>query len=212
VSSICTVYVKHHSIGKASIFKPWLSLSDLSALAFRPSSLHFFAFRNSNFFTQQGPQRCVQLPNLEDQISVPMSPSDRVSQLWSQDSQDYGGGILTHHHTGSIIAHKEYMGKYVTGARGSVVSWDTMLQAWRSLVWFPMRSLDFFNWPNTSSRTMTMGSTRPLTEMRTRILLRGKGRPERKAWPRGLTALLASTVCYRGSFTFLVADMFVFLF
>jgi hypothetical protein len=30
-----------------------------------------------------------------------------------------------------------------------------------------------FNWPNPSSRTMALGSTRPLTEMRTRNLLRG---------------------------------------
>jgi hypothetical protein len=32
----------------------------------------------------------------------------------------------------------------VTGARSSVVCWGTMLQAWRSRVLFPMRSLDFF--------------------------------------------------------------------
>jgi hypothetical protein len=32
-----------------------------------------------------------------------------------------------------------------TGARGSVVGWDTMLQAGKSSVRFPMRSLDFSN-------------------------------------------------------------------
>jgi hypothetical protein len=31
----------------------------------------------------------------------------------------------------------------MTGARGSVVGWRTMLQAWRSRVRFPMRSLYF---------------------------------------------------------------------
>jgi hypothetical protein len=48
-------------------------------------------------------------PNLEGQISVFMSPSDRVVQLYSQapgslfivfyDSQGYGGGIVTCLHT-----------------------------------------------------------------------------------------------------------------
>jgi hypothetical protein len=43
-----------------------------------------------------------------------------------------------------------------------------MLQAGRSRVRFPMRSLDsFFNWPNPSNRTMALGSTQPLTEMST---------------------------------------------
>jgi hypothetical protein len=28
--------------------------------------------------------------------------------------------------------------------------------------------VDFFNWPNPSSRTMVLGSTQPLTEMSTR--------------------------------------------
>jgi hypothetical protein len=46
-----------------------------------------------------------QTPNLEDQVSVFMSPSDRVAQLYPQapgslfiasyDLQGYGGGILT---------------------------------------------------------------------------------------------------------------------
>jgi hypothetical protein len=49
-------------------------------------------------------------------------------------------------------------------------SWGTMLQAGRSRVRLPMRSLDYLNhWilnlPNHSSRTMTLGSTQPLTEM-----------------------------------------------
>jgi hypothetical protein len=48
----------------------------------------------------------------------------------------------------------------------------TMLQAGRSRVQVPMRSLDFFcNWPNPSSRTMALGSTQPLTEMSTRNIL-----------------------------------------
>jgi hypothetical protein len=93
-----------------------------------------------------------------------------------------------------------------------------MLQAGRSRVRFPMRSLDFFNLPNPSSRTMALGSTKPLTEMSARNLPGGKGRPACKAdnltaiceptvwkiWePRCLTTVWAFTVCYRDSFTFL---------
>jgi hypothetical protein len=49
-------------------------------------------------------------PNVEDQLSVFMPPSDRVAQFYPQapgslfvafyDSAGYGGGILTHLHTG----------------------------------------------------------------------------------------------------------------
>jgi hypothetical protein len=45
-----------------------------------------------------------------------------------------------------------------------------MLQAGRSGVRVPMRSLDFFNLLNPSSRTMALGSTQPVTEMSTRNL------------------------------------------
>jgi hypothetical protein len=50
----------------------------------------------------------------------------------------------------------------------------------------------FFNLPNPSSRTMTLGSTQPLTEMSTRNLPGGKGRPARKA--DNLTAIYEPTV------------------
>jgi hypothetical protein len=91
-----------------------------------------------------------------------------------------------------------------------------MLQAGRSRVPFPM-SLDFFNGPNTSSRTTALGSTQPLTEMSTRNLPGCKGRPARRAdnltsicepivykmWkPQRRTTLWASMACYRDSFTF----------
>jgi hypothetical protein len=58
-------------------------------------------------------------------------------------------------------------------ARGSVVGWGTMLDAERSRVQVPMRSLDFFNWPNFSSRTMAQEY--PWN------VLGGKGRPARRA-------------------------------
>jgi hypothetical protein len=51
------------------------------------------------------------------------------------------------------------------GLRCSVVGWGTMLQAGRSRVRVPMKWI-FFNWLNPSSRTMALGSTQPLTEMR----------------------------------------------
>jgi hypothetical protein len=73
-----------------------------------------------------------------------------------------------------------------------------------------------FNWPNSSSRTMALGSIQPLTEMSTRNLPGGKGRPTRKAdnltancepivykmWePRPLTSQWASQATYRFLFT-----------
>jgi hypothetical protein len=44
-----------------------------------------------------------------------------------------------------------------------------------------MRSLDSFNSPNPSSRTMVLGSTQRLTEMSTRYLPGVEGRPARNA-------------------------------
>jgi hypothetical protein len=82
----------------------------------------------------------------------------------------------------------------------------------------PNEVIGFFNWPNPSSRTMTLGSTQPLTEMSARNLSGGKGRAARgadnltaicepivyKMWePRRLTTLWAFTACYRDSFTIL---------
>jgi hypothetical protein len=62
----------------------------------------------------------------------------------------------------------------------SVVGWGTILQAGRSRVRFPMRSLDFsidlILQPHRGP-----GSTQPLTEMSTRNLPGGKGRPAHKA-------------------------------
>jgi hypothetical protein len=63
--------------------------------------------------------------------------------------------------------------QFTERTRGSVVGWGTVLQTGRSRVCFPIWSLDFFNLSNPSSRTMTLGSTQPLTEMSTRNLLRG---------------------------------------
>jgi hypothetical protein len=66
------------------------------------------------------------------------------------------------------------------GVRGSVVGWGTTLQAGRSRDRIP-DEVDFFNLPNPSSRNMAQGSTQPLTEMSTRNIPGGKGRPARKA-------------------------------
>jgi hypothetical protein len=103
-------------------------------------------------------------------------------------------------------------------ACSSVVGWGTMLQAGKSRVRFPMGSLVFFfNWPNHSSRTMSLWSTQPGTEMSTRKLPGGEGRPAHKAdnltaickpsvykmWePRSLITLWAFTACYGDSLTF----------
>jgi hypothetical protein len=66
-----------------------------------------------------------------------------------------------------------------------------MLQAGMSRVRIPVRWV-LFNWPNPSSRKIALGSTQPLTEMSTRNLSRGKGRPAPKA--DKLTAICEPTV------------------
>jgi hypothetical protein len=55
-----------------------------------------------------------------------------------------------------------------------------MLQAGRSPVRVP-DGVNFFNLSNSSSRTMALGSTQPLTEMSTRNLPGGKKRPALRA-------------------------------
>jgi hypothetical protein len=65
------------------------------------------------------------------------------------------------------------------GARGRVVGCGTIIKAGRSRVRVPMWWI--FNLFNPSSRTMAQGLAQPLTEMSTRKLPGGKGRPARKA-------------------------------
>jgi hypothetical protein len=66
-----------------------------------------------------------------------------------------------------------------------------VLQAGRSPVRVPDK-VDLFNLPNPSSRTMTLGSTQPLTEMSTRNVPAGKKRPARTA--ENLSAICESIV------------------
>jgi hypothetical protein len=66
------------------------------------------------------------------------------------------------------------------GVRGSVVRWGTTLQAGRSRDRIP-DEVDFFNLPNPSSRSTALRSTQPLTEMSTRNIPGGEGRPALKA-------------------------------
>jgi hypothetical protein len=56
-----------------------------------------------------------------------------------------------------------------------------MLQAGRSRVRVPMRGFFWFSLPNPSSRSMALVSTQLLTEMSTRNLPGGKGRPVHRA-------------------------------
>jgi hypothetical protein len=92
---------------------------------------------------------------------------------------------------------------------------------------FPDEVIVFLNSANRSSLTMALRSTQILTEMSTRILSGGKGRPARKAdnliaicemiaykmWePRRSTTLWVSTACYRDNFTIFLYVCFTELF
>jgi hypothetical protein len=56
-----------------------------------------------------------------------------------------------------------------------------MLQAYKIAGLIPDEVIGFFNLPKSSSRTMALGSAQPLTEMSTRNVPGGKGRPECEA-------------------------------
>jgi hypothetical protein len=93
-----------------------------------------------------------------------------------------------------------------------------MLQAGRSQVRVPDK-VDFFNLPNPFSRTVALGSTRPLTGMSITNLSGGKKGPARRAdnltaiyEPRRYTNLRASTACtgITTFFTVLIWQFFLF--
>jgi hypothetical protein len=91
-----------------------------------------------------------------------------------------------------------------------------VLQAGRSRDRVPMRWI-FFNWPNPSSCTMTLGLTQPLTEISTRNFPGGKWWPvhrtdnippsvsglSRKCGNLNISTIWASTSCYRDTTVFL---------
>jgi hypothetical protein len=85
----------------------------------RSFCFRLFGFRNNIYCHRVNSQlqssALRQTPNLEHQVPVFMSPSNRVSQLYPQapgslsvafyDSQGYGGGFLTRLHMGQFCIH-----------------------------------------------------------------------------------------------------------
>jgi hypothetical protein len=69
---------------------------------------------------------------------------------------------------------------------------DALCQKHKAAGSIPDKVIGFSKLPNPSSRSMTLGSTQPLTEMSTRNLPGCKGRPARKA--DNLTAICEPTV------------------
>jgi hypothetical protein len=83
-----------------------------------------------------------------------------------------------------ILESKGYLFSFVL-----LLMWGTLWRSWlrhyatsRKVAGsIPDEVIGFFNGPNPSSRTVTLGSTQPLTEMSTSNLNGGKGRPAGKA-------------------------------
>jgi hypothetical protein len=67
---------------------------------------------------------------------------------------------------------------YLTGAHDTVVGWGIRSRKVAGSI--PDEVIRFFNWFNSSSRTMVLGSTQPLIEMSTRNLPGGKGAAGRR--------------------------------
>jgi hypothetical protein len=91
------------------------------------------------------------------------------SEIWRLLSCPFSSCLLHNPSVHYFSISRFYLTQY--GVRDSVSGWSTMLQAARSWVRFPSRSLDI-----SIGRTIALGSTQPQTEMSTRNLPRGKGR------------------------------------
>jgi hypothetical protein len=93
------------------------------------------------------------------------------------------------------------------GARGGAVGWGTALQVGRSRVRFPMMSR-IFHWHNPSGRTVSLGSTQPLTEWIPRIGSKwGSSADGDKCWLHD--EVFGFHIC--GIFVVMVAHWFIFL-
>jgi hypothetical protein len=79
-----------------------------------------------------------------------------------------------------------------------LTAWATARPTSRKIAGSRPDVTEYFNCPNPSSRTMALGSTQPPTEMNTRSLFRGKGRPARKT--EKLTAIFEPMSRKCGSF------------
>jgi hypothetical protein len=111
---------------------------------------------------------------------------------------------------------------HLSGARGGAVSLSTALEVWRSRFRFPIMLWKFPIDNNPSGRTMALGSTEPLTEMRSRSNYWGSMRPVFKAdnfttfmwrlsWNPGVSTsfkLLGLSRCVRGLLLLLYLQLF----
>jgi hypothetical protein len=100
-------------IGETALFEPQPSLENSARFALK-YTIHFQLLWILQSFVYRPRATALRpTPNLEDQVSVFMSLSGRVAQLYSPapgslfvafyNSQGYGGGIETRLHTGTIL-------------------------------------------------------------------------------------------------------------
>jgi hypothetical protein len=128
-----------------------------------------------------------------DWTNIPSSPfSDLVRKKENTNSAKYFEKFVIRRHPvglSNLISPMDWR-----RVCGSVVGWGIMLQAGRSRFRNPIRSLNFSNWPNPSSRNIALRLTQLLTEMSTRNLPRDIGwKPYRHLWADCLDNVGAST-------------------
>jgi hypothetical protein len=110
-------------IAKTTIFEPKPSLEDSAIfpaiLVCRESDHQVFTSLDFATIFRARSSAVRAIPNLEDQVSVFMSPSDRVVHLYRQafvafyDLQGDGGSILTGLHTGNAVSTSGYIHIYI---------------------------------------------------------------------------------------------------
>jgi hypothetical protein len=99
---------------------------------------------------------------------------------------------------GNPVAVNKYCIIYIIWSSGSIwwcIWLDTLLQARRSQVWFPMGVIGIFHWLNPSDHIMALELTQPLTEISTRDIYSGVKVSSAYGWQPYHLVLIVEKFC-----------------